>query len=559
MVERNPGGLASAAARHRPADSPPLRPGARHRVAADLLLRPDRGRPRQRAGRRRGGQRARAGQGERRARRRRSSPTDCSRPRRRTPDLVLPSPMAELPTGAEFGVAVHAVLEAVDPQASDLTAELRRAGQAVLARLPAGTFTADQLAEGLAPAFATPLGPLAGDRTLADIPRRDRLAELGFELPLAGGEVTRAELLLADLVPAAPRASAARRRTRRLPRRAGRPGAGRPDAPRLPHRQHRRRAPGAGARRRAALPGRRLQDELARPAGRPTADRRAVHAGADGRGDDPRPLPPAGPALRGRGAPAAALAPAGVRPGPSPGRGALPVRPRDGRAGHPGRRPGALWRVQLAAAGRPGGRAVRPAGRGPAHDGHGHRGPRRRRAWPAGARPAGTVGNVQRGRGPGRRGRAHRARGRPDRAARTTTGCCWPWPSPSAPCATGRSRWTCRPWTRRCSTRPRRVSTCRAALAGADGVGGGVSGEPSGHRRRRGSGRASPPDDRGPALPGAVLAAGGAGPARPPAPPRRRPAGHRRPAAGRGPGPAVPGCRRRAIRMRSGSRRRSAR
>ena len=126
------------------------------------------------------------------------------------------------------------------------------------------TFTADQLAAGLAPAFATPLGPLAGDRTLADIPRRDRLAELGFELPLAGGEVTRAELLLADLVAAAPRAPAARRPPRGVPRRAGRPGAGRPDAPRLPHRQHRRRAPGAGSRRRAALPGRRLQDQLAR-------------------------------------------------------------------------------------------------------------------------------------------------------------------------------------------------------------------------------------------------------------------------------------------------------
>ena len=116
-------------------------------------------------------------------------------------DLALASPMADLPTGAEFGVAVHAVLEAVDPQADDLTAELRRAGQTVLARLPAGSFTADQLAEGLAPAFATPLGPLAGGRTLADIPRRDRLAELGFELPLAGGEVTRTNLLLGDLVP----------------------------------------------------------------------------------------------------------------------------------------------------------------------------------------------------------------------------------------------------------------------------------------------------------------------------------------------------------------------
>jgi exodeoxyribonuclease V beta subunit len=114
---------------------------------------------------------------------------------------TLASPMADLPSGAEFGVAVHAALEAVDPQAGDLAAELRRAGEGVLARLPTGSFTADQLAEGLTPAFATSLGPLAGDRTLADIPRRDRLAELGFELPLAGGEVTRTDVRLADLVP----------------------------------------------------------------------------------------------------------------------------------------------------------------------------------------------------------------------------------------------------------------------------------------------------------------------------------------------------------------------
>jgi exodeoxyribonuclease V beta subunit len=96
---------------------------------------------------------------------------------------------------------VHAVLEAVDPQARDLAAELRRACDSVLARLPVGSFGAEELAVGLAPAFATSLGPLAGGRTLADIPRRDRLAELGFELPLAGGEVTRADVSLADLVP----------------------------------------------------------------------------------------------------------------------------------------------------------------------------------------------------------------------------------------------------------------------------------------------------------------------------------------------------------------------
>ena len=78
---------------------------------------------------------------------------------------------------------------------------LRRACDTVLARLPVGSFTAEELAAGLAPAFRTSLGPLAGGRALADIPRQDRLAELGFELPLAGGEVARADVSLGDLVP----------------------------------------------------------------------------------------------------------------------------------------------------------------------------------------------------------------------------------------------------------------------------------------------------------------------------------------------------------------------
>ena len=112
-----------------------------------------------------------------------------------------PSPMADLPTGAEFGVAVHAVLENVDPQAADLEAEVREAARTVLGRLPSGDLTPEQLSAGLLPAFGTPLGPLAGQRTLADIPRADQLAELGFELPLAGGEVTKAEIAVADLVP----------------------------------------------------------------------------------------------------------------------------------------------------------------------------------------------------------------------------------------------------------------------------------------------------------------------------------------------------------------------
>ena len=36
----------------------------------------------------------------------------------------VPSPMADLPTGAKFGTLVHAVLETADPFAADLAAEL---------------------------------------------------------------------------------------------------------------------------------------------------------------------------------------------------------------------------------------------------------------------------------------------------------------------------------------------------------------------------------------------------------------------------------------------------
>ena len=49
--------------------------------------------------------------------------------------------------------------------------------------------------------LATPLGPLADGLSLQDIGVRDRLTELDFELPLAGGDHPRAEAVLADLAP----------------------------------------------------------------------------------------------------------------------------------------------------------------------------------------------------------------------------------------------------------------------------------------------------------------------------------------------------------------------
>jgi exodeoxyribonuclease V beta subunit len=112
------------------------------------------------------------------------------------------SPMADLPAGAAFGTLVHAVLEHADPKAPDLEAELLThvTEQMRWAPVPIEPAT---LAAALVPLHHTPLGPLAGGMTLADIGRPDRLRELDFELPLAGGDVRgeRREVLLRDLAP----------------------------------------------------------------------------------------------------------------------------------------------------------------------------------------------------------------------------------------------------------------------------------------------------------------------------------------------------------------------
>jgi len=98
----------------------------------------------------------------------------------------VPSPFGEIGGGARFGTLVHGVLEHADFTATDLDAELRRS----LAEQYAGAadLDVDRLVGGLAAAIATPLGPLVGDLALRDLARADRLDELHFELPLAGGD-----------------------------------------------------------------------------------------------------------------------------------------------------------------------------------------------------------------------------------------------------------------------------------------------------------------------------------------------------------------------------------
>src|SRR4051794_19417513 len=104
-----------------------------------------------------------------------------------------------LPGGPAFGTLVHSALEVLDDPSDDAT--VRSVVAAAVARYAPGTDAA-LLADGLLAALATPLGAAAGGVALRDITAADRLPELDFELPLAGGdEPSAARVVLGDLVP----------------------------------------------------------------------------------------------------------------------------------------------------------------------------------------------------------------------------------------------------------------------------------------------------------------------------------------------------------------------
>ncbi|MBC2639215.1 MULTISPECIES: UvrD-helicase domain-containing protein [unclassified Rhodococcus (in: high G+C Gram-positive bacteria)] len=106
----------------------------------------------------------------------------------------VPSTMNDLPGGATFGTLVHAVFEIVDTAAPDLDDEVLRCCRDVIASTLSDIDPA-QLASALVPVLRTPLGAGAG-RTLADLAPADLLAELDFELPLAGGDTPSLTVML---------------------------------------------------------------------------------------------------------------------------------------------------------------------------------------------------------------------------------------------------------------------------------------------------------------------------------------------------------------------------
>ena len=104
------------------------------------------------------------------------------------PALQVPSLLGEMPVGVQVGTFVHRVLEATDFAAADLERELALQVAAVQRRRTVDIGDPAMVLTGLQAVLETPLGPVLEGRRLRDMARADRLDELVFELPLAGGD-----------------------------------------------------------------------------------------------------------------------------------------------------------------------------------------------------------------------------------------------------------------------------------------------------------------------------------------------------------------------------------
>jgi hypothetical protein len=137
---------------------------------------------------------------------------------RRTGDAVAARRAARrsaaMPSGVDIGTFIHRVLEATDFAAPDLDAELGRAIAAVRARRPLDI--GDARGRRRAARRARDAARRLGCR-LRDVARADRLDELVFELPLAGGDEPTGSFAL-DALGALLREHLARRSAARLRR-----------------------------------------------------------------------------------------------------------------------------------------------------------------------------------------------------------------------------------------------------------------------------------------------------------------------------------------------------
>jgi exodeoxyribonuclease V beta subunit len=103
-------------------------------------------------------------------------------------------PLSDMPGGVRVGTFVHDVFEATDFAAADLERELLGHVRRLRAHAGVELGASSAIVAGLRAAIETPLGGLAGGIRLRNVTRRDRLDELAFELPLAGGDAAAGEV-----------------------------------------------------------------------------------------------------------------------------------------------------------------------------------------------------------------------------------------------------------------------------------------------------------------------------------------------------------------------------
>ena len=107
------------------------------------------------------------------------------------------SPWSDLPAGADMGTLVHRVLQEVDFASPDLDREIARFVAATPP--PSGAeVLPGRLGAALRASITTSLGPLAGGVALHDVSPGDRLNEMWFELPVAGGDAPDDQGAVAD-------------------------------------------------------------------------------------------------------------------------------------------------------------------------------------------------------------------------------------------------------------------------------------------------------------------------------------------------------------------------
>lgn len=107
-------------------------------------------------------------------------------------DVLSPSaasevPLANFPRGAGPGTFLHSVLEQLDFGSVHRGRELEHVLDEQLRRFPLNRVHRPTLVRGLKAAIKTPLGPLFDHQDLSSVNSGDRLNELDFDLPLAGG------------------------------------------------------------------------------------------------------------------------------------------------------------------------------------------------------------------------------------------------------------------------------------------------------------------------------------------------------------------------------------